>query len=73
MTINVLIPGLSLRSNPGLKLANAFGVIAVKFKLMHYWRAFAIVLSLLLSHAPDAGDCAGKRVLTTRHLSPDSL
>ena len=23
---NVLIPGLSLRSNPGLKLANAFGV-----------------------------------------------
>jgi len=24
---------LSLRSNPGLKLANAFGV---KFKLMHY-------------------------------------
>jgi len=27
MTIDVLIPGLSLRSNPGLKLANAFGVI----------------------------------------------
>jgi len=23
---DVLIPGLSLRSNPGLKLANAFGV-----------------------------------------------
>jgi len=30
-------PGLSLRSNPGLKLANAFGVILLKnFKLMHY-------------------------------------
>jgi hypothetical protein len=28
-----LFPGLSLRSNPGLKLANAFGV---KFKLRHY-------------------------------------
>jgi hypothetical protein len=28
----VLIPGLSLRSNPGLKLANAFGVF-VQFKL----------------------------------------
>ena len=26
MTMYVLIPGLSLRSNPGLKLANAFGV-----------------------------------------------
>ena len=26
MIINVLIPGLSLRSNPGLELANAFGV-----------------------------------------------
>jgi len=44
---NVLIPGLSLRSNPGLKLANAFGVIWSnlaeafdviwsKFKLIHY-------------------------------------
>jgi len=29
-------PGLSLRSNPGLKLANAFGVFARIFKLMHY-------------------------------------
>ena len=29
-------PGLSLRSNPGLKLANAFGVILLPFKLMHY-------------------------------------
>jgi len=27
-------PGLSLRSNPGLKLANAFGVIESDFKLM---------------------------------------
>jgi len=27
-------PGLSLRSNPGLQLANAFGVIW--FKLMHH-------------------------------------
>ncbi len=26
MVIYVLIPGLSLHSNPGLKLANAFGV-----------------------------------------------
>ena len=26
MTFRVLIPGLSLRSNPGLKLANASGV-----------------------------------------------
>jgi len=26
---NILIPGLSLRSNPGLKLANAFGVIVL--------------------------------------------
>ena len=25
-------PGLSLRSNPGLKFANAFGVIVVKFQ-----------------------------------------
>ena len=38
-----LVPGLSLRSNPGLKLANAFGVIQTdnlspqcNFKLMHY-------------------------------------
>ncbi|HET8671687.1 MAG TPA: hypothetical protein VFM05_14000 [Candidatus Saccharimonadales bacterium] len=28
-------PGLSLRSNPGLKLANAFGVL-FKFKLTHH-------------------------------------
>jgi hypothetical protein len=27
---------LSLRSNPGLKLANAFGVFISKFKLTHY-------------------------------------
>jgi hypothetical protein len=33
----VLIPGLSLRSNPGLKLANASGVILVNFNLMHYY------------------------------------
>jgi len=32
MTNYVLIPGLSLRSNPGLKLANAFGVILIKFQ-----------------------------------------
>jgi len=30
--VNGLIPGLSLRSNPGLKLANAFGVIAVQLQ-----------------------------------------
>jgi len=43
MTIDILIPGLSLRSNPGLKLANAFGVfiefqtnaLSSNFKLMH--------------------------------------
>ena len=28
--------GLSLRSNPGLKLANAFGVFSANFKLRHY-------------------------------------
>jgi hypothetical protein len=32
-------PGLSLRSNPGLTLANAFGV---KFKLRHYLRPRSI-------------------------------
>jgi len=26
--IELMIPGLSLRSNPGLQLANAFGVIS---------------------------------------------
>jgi len=30
---DVLIPGLSLRSNPGLKLANAFGVISNTFEI----------------------------------------
>src|SRR6185503_16890578 len=29
-------PGLSLRSNPGLKLANVFGVFSTNFKLRHY-------------------------------------
>ena len=29
-------PGFSLRSNPGLKLANAFGVLLREFKLSHY-------------------------------------
>jgi len=29
-------PGFSLRSNPGLELANAFGVIMSKFELHHY-------------------------------------
>ena len=29
-------PGFSLRSNPGLKLANAFGVLLRHFKLRHY-------------------------------------
>src|SRR5215212_2469006 len=33
--LDVLIPGLSLRSNSGLKLANAFGVF-IQFKLKHY-------------------------------------
>jgi hypothetical protein len=32
------IPGLSLRSNPGLKLANAFGVFP-NFKLRHHLSA----------------------------------
>jgi len=41
----MMIPGLSLRSNPGLELANAFGVntglklgnaFGVIFKLNHY-------------------------------------
>ena len=43
MTVLLLIPGLSLRSNPGLKLANASGVIGDRlrrihphFKVMHY-------------------------------------
>ena len=36
MNIYVRNPGLSLRSNPGLKLANAFGVNCCHFKLMHY-------------------------------------
>jgi hypothetical protein len=31
-----LIPELSLRSNSGLKLANAFGVFVLNFKLTHY-------------------------------------
>jgi len=31
----VLIPGLSLRSNPGLRLANAFGVIVLLDRLRH--------------------------------------
>jgi hypothetical protein len=34
MLFNLLIPGLSLRSNPGLKLANAFGVIRQKFQTL---------------------------------------
>jgi hypothetical protein len=29
-------PRLSLRFNPGLKLANAFGVFVSNFKLTHY-------------------------------------
>jgi hypothetical protein len=33
MTLLIVYPGFSLSSNPGLKLANAFGV---KFKLRHY-------------------------------------
>jgi hypothetical protein len=28
-----IFPGLSLRSNPGLKLANAFGIIKLNFNL----------------------------------------
>jgi hypothetical protein len=37
MTIDGLLPRLSLRSNLGLKLANAFGVIhGQNFKLRHY-------------------------------------
>jgi hypothetical protein len=32
MTFLMLIPGLSLRSNPGLELANAFGVRYLSFK-----------------------------------------
>src|SRR3954454_12943058 len=35
MTINISIPGLSLCSNPGLKFANAFGVILVK--ISNWW------------------------------------
>jgi hypothetical protein len=33
-TINVLLPWLSLRSNHGLKLANAFGVIKRRMPLV---------------------------------------
>jgi hypothetical protein len=35
------IPGFSLRSNPGLKIANAFGVI---FNLRHYCPLFLITM-----------------------------
>jgi len=45
-------PGLSLRSNPGLKLANAFGVFSTNFKLRHYpilltWGRCGLISSLL--------------------------
>ena len=36
MIIFVVIPGLSLRSNPGLKLANAFGVVGLSFNVYQY-------------------------------------
>jgi predicted outer membrane lipoprotein len=36
-------PGLSLRSNPGLKLANAFGVIQA---LHHNWQRFGVIQAL---------------------------
>jgi len=34
LTFMFLIPGFSLRSNPGLKLANAFGVLANAFGVL---------------------------------------
>jgi hypothetical protein len=39
----ILIPGFSLRSNPGLKLANAFGV----FRLRILRRGFSVVINQL--------------------------
>ena len=41
-----LIPGLSLRSNPGLKLANAFGVFIQVFKLMRSFFIAALAIEL---------------------------
>ena len=45
MNVYLLIPGLSLRSNPGLKLANAFGVWRFAFCLT-YQKSGYINLSL---------------------------
>jgi hypothetical protein len=45
MALLIVNPGFSLCSNPGLKLANAFGV---KFKLRHCQKLD------LIDHNPDA-------------------
>src|SRR6185436_16657455 len=53
LTLSALIrlfdsfPGLSLRSNPGLKLANAFGVFSANFKLRLY-QTFVTLVALWL-------------------------
>jgi hypothetical protein len=44
MTFLIVYPGFSLGSNPGLKLANTFGV---KFKLRHYQSGRSIFMSEL--------------------------
>jgi predicted outer membrane lipoprotein len=43
----IIIPGFSLRSNPGLGLANAFGVI----KQLKLASAFGVIKQLKLANA----------------------
>jgi hypothetical protein len=43
----ISIPGFSLRSNPGLKFANAFGVIVTGFFAFRAWWFSHLVLALI--------------------------
>src|SRR5215203_3443604 len=64
MTIDVLIPGLSLRSNPGLKLANAFGVFINFNRRIHQFHSAysSISIGVCIQFQTDAlltGDICG--------------
>jgi hypothetical protein len=56
----VQFPGFSLRSNPGLKLVNAFGVIIPIFKLTRFARVVA--------HAPTLGIRSIKRAINPERV-----
>jgi hypothetical protein len=69
MTIGDLLPRLSLRSNLGLKLANAFGVIQTEALPNFAGREFSFTYTVGYANDYEEKDCSPKHhVKTVRRI-----